>query len=77
MWSRVVSYTRAIGPPRRASGEPKPFVWTKTAERILASLERLIKRVNGRGALAPSPWGQLAGGVMTFVSIVANAARKR
>jgi transposase len=28
---------------------PKPFVWTKTAEQILASLGRLIQRINGAG----------------------------
>ena len=28
---------------------PKPFVWTKTAEQILKSLGRLIKRINGAG----------------------------
>jgi transposase len=28
---------------------PKPFVWTKTAEQILDSLGRLIQRINGAG----------------------------
>lgn len=28
---------------------PKPFIWTKTAEQILASLGRLIQRINGGG----------------------------
>jgi len=28
---------------------PKPFVWTKTAEQILESLARLMKRINGAG----------------------------
>jgi len=28
---------------------PKPFIWTKTAEDILASLSRLIQRINGAG----------------------------
>lgn len=28
---------------------PKPFIWTKTAEEILASLGRLLKRINGAG----------------------------
>jgi transposase len=28
---------------------PKPFVWTKTAEQILQALGRLIKRINGAG----------------------------
>ncbi|MCW2687204.1 MAG: family transposase [Mycobacterium sp.] len=28
---------------------PKPFVWTKTAEDILESLGRLMKRINGAG----------------------------
>src|SRR6476659_3411456 len=29
--------------------DPKPFIWTKTAEQILASLGRFIQRVNGAG----------------------------
>jgi transposase len=29
--------------------EPKPFIWTKTAEQILASLGRLIARIRGEG----------------------------
>ena len=28
---------------------PKPFIWTKTAEQILESLARLLKRINGGG----------------------------
>jgi transposase len=28
---------------------PKPFIWTKTAEQILESLGRLIQRINGGG----------------------------
>ena len=28
---------------------PKPFIWTKTAEDILESLGRLLKRTNGAG----------------------------
>ena len=28
---------------------PRPFVWTKTAEQILASRGRLLKRINGAG----------------------------
>jgi transposase/transcriptional regulator with XRE-family HTH domain len=28
---------------------PKPFIWTKTADQILASLGRLLKRTNGAG----------------------------
>ena len=28
---------------------PKPFIWTKTAEQILESLARLLKRINGAG----------------------------
>ncbi len=28
---------------------PKPFIWTKTAEQILNSLSRLIQRINGAG----------------------------
>ena len=29
--------------------DPKPFVWTKTAEQILSSLGRLLKRISGEG----------------------------
>jgi hypothetical protein len=28
---------------------PKPFVWTKTAEQILRSIQGLMKRINGAG----------------------------
>jgi len=28
---------------------PNPFVWTKTAEQILRSIQRLMKRINGAG----------------------------
>lgn len=28
---------------------PRPFIWTKTADQILASIGRLIKRINGVG----------------------------
>ena len=28
---------------------PRPFIWTKSAEEILASLGRLLKRINGAG----------------------------
>jgi hypothetical protein len=28
---------------------PKPFIWTKSAERILESLKRLLQRINGAG----------------------------
>lgn len=31
------------------NANPKPFVWTKTAEQILASLGRLIQRITGAG----------------------------
>ncbi len=31
------------------NGNPKPFIWTKTAEEILNSLGRLLKRINGAG----------------------------
>jgi transposase len=31
------------------NADPKPFVWTKTAEQILESLGRLIKRTSGAG----------------------------
>ncbi|MDT0470194.1 IS630 family transposase, partial [Streptomyces sp. DSM 41699] len=29
--------------------DPKPFVWTKTAEEILDSLARYIQRISGAG----------------------------
>lgn len=29
--------------------DPKPFVWTKTAEQILGSLGRLMTRISGGG----------------------------
>jgi transposase len=29
--------------------DPKPFIWTKTAEQILESLSRLLTRINGGG----------------------------
>ena len=33
-----------------ASNEnPKPFVWTNTAEQILESIARLLKRISGAG----------------------------
>ena len=28
---------------------PKPFIWTKTAEDILESIARYLKRINGSG----------------------------
>ena len=28
---------------------PRPFTWTKTAEQILASIARLLQRINGAG----------------------------
>jgi transposase len=28
---------------------PKPFIWTKTAEQILESLPQLLQRINGGG----------------------------
>ncbi len=28
---------------------PKPFIWTKTAEDILDSIARYLKRINGSG----------------------------
>ncbi len=28
---------------------PKPFIWTKTAEQILGKLGRLLQRINGGG----------------------------
>jgi len=27
--------------------DPKPFIWTKTAEQILTSLARLLQRITG------------------------------
>ena len=29
--------------------DPKPFIWVKTAEQILESISRLLKRINGAG----------------------------
>jgi transposase len=29
--------------------DPKPFIWTKTAEQILTSIGRLMQRVTGAG----------------------------
>ena len=29
--------------------DPKPFIWTKTAEQILESLSRLLQRITGAG----------------------------
>ena len=29
--------------------DPKPFIWTKTAEQILSSLARLLQRTTGAG----------------------------
>lgn len=29
--------------------DPKPFIWTKTAEEILESIARYLKRINGAG----------------------------
>jgi transposase len=34
---------------RTWNDDPKPFIWTKTAEQILDSLGRLISRINGAG----------------------------
>ena len=31
---------------------PKPFIWTKTAEDILESIARYLKRINGSGKLS-------------------------
>jgi transposase len=28
---------------------PRPFIWTKSAEQILAKLQRLLQRINGAG----------------------------
>jgi hypothetical protein len=35
---------------------PRPFMWTKSAEEILASLGRLLRRINGAGSLLAA-WG--------------------
>ena len=35
--------------------DPKPFVWTKTAEDILAKLGRLLQRINGAPTWACGP----------------------
>ncbi|MCL2482840.1 MAG: IS630 family transposase, partial [Propionibacteriaceae bacterium] len=29
--------------------DPKPFIWVKTAEQILDSIARLLRRINGAG----------------------------
>lgn len=29
--------------------KPQPFIWVKTAEQILASISRLLQRINGAG----------------------------
>lgn len=34
---------------KRWKENPKPFIWTKTAEEILESLVRLLERINGAG----------------------------
>jgi len=31
------------------NANPKPFIWTKSAEQILASLGRLLTRISGAG----------------------------
>ena len=31
------------------NADPKPFVWTKTAEEILNSLAKYLKRISGGG----------------------------
>jgi hypothetical protein len=31
------------------NANPRPFIWTKTAEQILESLGRLIARISGAG----------------------------
>ncbi len=31
------------------NADPKPFIWTKTADQILESIARLLKRINGGG----------------------------
>ena len=32
---------------------PQPFIWTKTADQILTSIQRLLQRINGAGHLEP------------------------
>jgi hypothetical protein len=32
-----------------AWNDPKPFIWTKTAEQTLESISRLLKRIKGAG----------------------------
>jgi transposase len=46
--------TRALENDIRAwvktwNDDPKPFIWTKTAEQILTSIARLLKRINNAG----------------------------
>jgi len=31
------------------NANPQPFIWTKTADQILESIARLLKRINGGG----------------------------
>ncbi|MFJ8546970.1 hypothetical protein ACIRFH_34355, partial [Streptomyces sp. NPDC093586] len=33
--------------------DPKPFIWTKTAEEILDSLARICRRISGAGHYVP------------------------
>ena len=41
---------------RAWNDNPKPFIWTKTAEQILDSLGRLPQRINGAGTLGRTHW---------------------
>ena len=38
-----------LGRVKAWNEDPKPFVWTKTAEQILESLARLLQRTTGAG----------------------------
>jgi hypothetical protein len=39
---------------RSWNGDPRPFVWKKTAEEILDSLARYLQRISGGGTLTPT-----------------------
>jgi hypothetical protein len=40
------------------NANPQPFIWTKTADQILESIARLLKRINRRGTLAEALRGR-------------------
>ncbi len=46
--SREVSGVSA-STERKGNENPKPFIWTKTAEDILESIAIYLKRINGSG----------------------------